>query len=155
VGEVSASVLIGAPLAEVWDFYFRPAGWPDWVDQFASVEASDGYPEQDGTLRWRSGTAGRGTVEERVLEHEPRSLHRVGFSDPESEGELEVRFVIEPGAEPPGTRVTQTMSYRISGAGPFGGLTDILFVRSQVRRSLERSLARLRAEIEAGERSAG
>jgi uncharacterized membrane protein len=92
-------------------------------------------------------------VTERVLEHEPRSLHRIAFSDPESEGELEVAFAIEPGAEPPGTRVTQTMSYRISGGGPFGGLTDVLFVRSQVRRSLERSLARLRAEVEASERS--
>jgi uncharacterized membrane protein len=153
LGDVSASIVIGAPLAEVWDFYFRPAAWPEWVDQFSRVEASDGYPEKDGTLRWRSGAAGRGTVEERVLEHDPRSRHRIAFSDPESEGELEVTFAIEPGAEPPGTRVTQTMSYAISGGGPFSGLTDVLFVRSQVRRSLERSLARFRAEVEAAERS--
>jgi uncharacterized membrane protein len=149
VGTVSASVVIGAPLAEVWDYYFRPEGWPEWVDQFSRVEASDGYPEEGGTLRWGSGTAGRGTVEERVLEHDPRSRHHIAFSDPESAGELEVTFAIEPGAEPPGTRVTQTMRYEISGGGPLSGLTDLLFVRSQVRRSLERSLARLRAEVEA------
>jgi uncharacterized membrane protein len=149
VGEVSAAVVVQAPLAEVWDYYFRPEGWPEWVDQFSRVEATDGYPEKDGTLRWRSGTAGRGTVDERVLEHQPRSLHRIAFTDPESEGELEVTFAIEPGADPPGTRVTQTMSYRISGGGPFGAITDVLFVRSQVRRSLERSLSRLRAEVEA------
>jgi uncharacterized protein YndB with AHSA1/START domain len=149
VGEVSASTLIQAPLAEVWDFYFRPEGWPAWVDQFARVEATDGYPETGGTLRWQSGAAGRGTVEERVLEHEPRSLHRVAFTDPESEGELEVTFAIEPGADPPATRVTQAMGYTISGGGPLSGLTDVLFVRSQVRRSLERSLSHLRAEVEA------
>jgi uncharacterized protein YndB with AHSA1/START domain len=148
VGTVTATTLIAAPLAEVWDFYFRPDGWPSWVDQFGRVEASDGYPERGGTLRWRSGTAGRGTVEERVLGHEPRSLHRIAFSDPESEGELEVAFAIEPGIDPPSTRVTQTMSYRIKRGRLFRGLTDVLFVRSQVRRSLERSLSRLRAEVE-------
>ncbi len=148
MSSVSAAIVIEAPLAEVWDVYFRPDAWPEWVDQFARVERSDGYPETDGTLRWQSGTAGRGTVDERVLEHEPRSLHRVAFSDPESEGELEVAFAIEPGADPPATRVTQTMSYAIKGGGPLSGLTDVLFVRSQVRRSLERSLSRLRAEVE-------
>ena len=151
---VSASIVIGAPLAEVWDFYFRPETWPSWVDQFGSVEESEGYPEVGGTLRWRSGSAGRGTVTERVLEHEPRTRHRVAFEDPESEGELEVAFAIEPGTELAATRLTQTMEYRISGGGPFGPLTDFLFIRSQVRRSLERSLARLRAEVEAAERSA-
>lgn len=155
MGEVSASVVIEAPLAEVWDFYFRPEIWPAWVDQFGSVEASDGYPEQNGTLRWRSGPAGRGTVSERVIEHEPRSTHRLEFDDPESEGELEVSFAIETGEEIGSTRVTQKMTYRLKGGGPFGPLTDILFIRSQVRRSLERSLARLRAEIEAAERSSG
>ena len=149
MGSVSASTVIEAPLAEVWDFYFRTEAWPEWVDQFARVERSDGYPEEGGTLRWQSGAAGRGTVDERVLEHEPRSLHRIVFSDPESEGELEVTFAIESGADPPGTRVTQAMEYSIKGGGPLSGLTDVLFVRSQVRRSLERSLSRLRAEVEA------
>jgi uncharacterized membrane protein len=149
VGQVSATVVIAAPLAEVWDFYFEPRNWPAWVDQFRSVETSDGYPEQGGSLRWRSGSAGRGTVTERVLAHEPRSLHRVAFTDPESEGELEVSFEIEPGAEAPSTRVSQATSYRLTGAGLLGGITDALFVRSQVRGSLARSLARLRLEVEA------
>jgi uncharacterized membrane protein len=149
VGEVSATTLIRAPLAEVWDFYFRTGEWPTWVDQFGRVESATGYPEKGGTLRWRSGAAGRGTVDERVLAHEPRSLQRITFTDPQSEGELEVTFAIEPGTDPTTTRVSQTMSYRITGGGPFSAITDALFVRSQVRRSLERSLARLRAEVEA------
>jgi uncharacterized membrane protein len=149
MGEVSASVVVPAPLADVWDFYFDPQSWPAWVDQFGRVEAaSDGYPEQGGTLRWHSGSAGRGQVSERVLGHEPRSRHRIAFSDPESEGELEVTFEIEPGGELEATRVTQTMSYSVAGAGPFGAITDLLFIRPQLRRSLERSLARLRVEVE-------
>lgn len=153
MGKVSEQVVIAAPLAEVWDFYFRPETWPSWVDQLAGVESSDGYPEAGGTLRWRSGSAGRGTVTEKVLAHEPRTLHRVAFSDPESEGELEVRFAIEPGEGTGATRVEQTMDYRITGGGVFSGLTDALFVRGQVRGSLRRSLERLKLEAEARESS--
>jgi uncharacterized membrane protein len=149
VGKVAESIVIDAPLAEVWDFYFRPETWPAWVDQFARVEASDGYPEAGGTLRWHSGSAGRGTVTERVLVHEPRTRHRVAFTDPESEGELEVRFAIEPGEGSGATRVEQEMEYRITTSGVLTGLTDVLFVRSQQRSSLRRSLERLRAEIAA------
>jgi uncharacterized membrane protein len=151
MGKVSAELLIAAPLAAVWDYYFEPATWPAWVDQFGRVDASDGYPEAGGTLRWNSTRAGRGRVTERVIAHEPRSLHRVEFADPESEGTLEVRFAIEPGEGTGRTRVKQAMEYRITSGGPLSGITDALFVRTQVRRSLERSLGRLKTEIEAGE----
>ena len=147
MGKVSESIVIEAPLAQVWDFYFRPEMWPSWVDQFARVEASDGYPETGGTLRWQSNRAGRGEVTERVLAHEPRNRHRIAFTDPESEGELEVRFAIEPGEGTGSTRVEQEMEYRITGGGVLSGVTDVLFVRSQVRGSLGRSLERLRAEV--------
>jgi len=30
---VAASVPVRASLAEVWDYYFDPAGWPAWVDE--------------------------------------------------------------------------------------------------------------------------
>ena len=153
VGKVSDSIVIEAPLAEVWDLYFQPDTWPAWVDQFARVESADAYPEVGGTLRWQSGSAGRGTVTERVLVHEPRSRHRVAFADPESEGELETRFAIEPGEGTGATRVEQDLEYRILGGGPLSGLTDVLFVRSQMRGSLRRSLERLR--VEAADRRPG
>ena len=154
MGKVSASVVIDAPLAAVWDFYFEPATWPAWVDQFAKVESSNGYPESGCSLTWNSTRAGRGKVSERVVVHEPRTRHRIEFTDPESEGKLEVRFGIEPGEGTGSTKVEQEMEYAISGGGPLSGITDVLFVRAQVRRSLERSLARLRTEIEAGEAAA-
>lgn len=153
MGKVAESIVVDAPLADVWEFYFRAESWPGWVDQFDRTESSSGYPLVGGTLTWRSGRAGRGEVHERVLEHEPRSLHRIAFTDPESEGELATRFSIEPGAGSGGTRVEQELEYTISGGGAFSGLTDVLFVRSQMRRSLQRSLARLRAEVAASVRA--
>ena len=153
MGKAAESVVIRASVAEVWDFYFEPRTWPAWVDGFGGVDESDDYPAAGGTLRWHSTAAGRGDVTERVVEHEPRRLHSVEFSDPESSGTMTTRFEIvtgdhegEGGAG--GTRVTQEMEYKPRSRGPLGPLTDILFVRSQVQRSLARSLDRLRHEIE-------
>lgn len=142
---VRAEVRIGASLAETWDHYFEPRGWPGWVDQFSSVAASaGGYPQAGGTLRWRSGPAGRGEVTERVLEHEPRQLHRIAWDDPHSSGELRTTFRIRGD----GTEVAQELEYALKATGPFAWITDRLFVRAQMRRSLERSLGGLRHEVE-------
>jgi uncharacterized membrane protein len=150
MGESGASIVVEASLTEVWDFYFEPATWPAWVDGFARVGASHGYPATGGTLSWSSVPAGRGEVTERVLEHQPTTLHRIDYSDPESEGEQTTRFEIEPGSEHRiQTRVTLEVSYRLRSGGAFAAIVDRLFVRSQVRRSLERTLARLKLEIEA------
>jgi uncharacterized protein YndB with AHSA1/START domain len=143
---VASGVEIAAPAAAVWDFYFDPVTWPTWVDQFATAVASDRYPEEGGTLRWRSGRAGRGEVDERVVEHRPRLLHRIAFADPEAEGELTTRFEVIDG----GTRVSQELDYRLRRNGVLARITDALFVRSQMRASLGRSLVALRAELEAG-----
>jgi hypothetical protein len=148
VGKAAESILVEAPMAEVWGFYFEPRAWPAWVDGFGQVESSEGYPDVGGKLRWRSVPAGRGVVEERVLEHEPRSLHRIAFSDELSEGEFVTWFQIETAqAGEPGTLVSQEMEYRLRRRGPFGFLTDFLFVRPQIARSLARSLERLRSEV--------
>ncbi len=144
MAEVSESVLVGASLADVWGYYFEPSGWPAWVDGFHAVESADGYPETGGTLVWRSTPAGRGTVREEVLAHEPRTLHRIAFTDPESSGELTTRFEVEG----EGTRVTLELNYQLASAGLFAWLTDRIFVRGQVRQSLKRTLARLRLEAE-------
>jgi uncharacterized membrane protein len=144
VSAVTEAVLVEASLAETWDYYFEPHGWPAWVEGFKAVESAEGYPHARGRLRWRSTAAGRGTVDEEVLAHEPRSLHRITFSDPQSSGELETRFQVQG----EGTRVEQHLSYRLRKGGPLSFLTDRLFVRPQVRRSVQRSLLRLKREAE-------
>jgi len=149
VPTVEESVQVRASLAETWALYFEPVTWPTWVDGFTRVESSEGYPERGGTLRWRSTPAGRGVVEERVLEHEPRRLHRIAFSDPESEGELLTTFAMAtaPDSEQ-GTRVRQQLAYRLRDAGVLTRLTDVFFIRPQIVRSLRRSLEHFRAEAE-------
>lgn len=161
MGRVEAAVEIAAPLAEVWDLYFDRDRWPAWVDGFASVLDESGYPEVGGTLRWRSTPAGRGTVSERVTAHELRSLHRIDYDDPESSGTLEVSFeMLSAAADATGsgrrTAVRQRLAYTIKAGGPLRAALDLLFVRSQMRRSLERSLLELRLEAErAGGTQAG
>ena len=76
-----------------------------------------GYPEAGGELVWRSSAAGRGQVRETVLAHEPRSLHRISYEDPESAGELETTFEMLPGADPRMTRVSQRLTYGLLGGG--------------------------------------
>jgi hypothetical protein len=141
---IAAATVVRASLAEAWGYYFDPRGWPAWVDGFHAVEDLDGYPGEGGTLTWRSVSAGRGRVTERVLEHQPRRRHRIAFSDPGSRGEL----LTEMAVEGEGTRVALTLDYRLARGGPLAGLTDFLFVRPQVRRSLERTLVRFAREIQ-------
>jgi hypothetical protein len=141
---VSESILVGASLAETWDLYFNEHSWPAWVDGFGGVESADGYPHEGGSLIWRSIPAGRGEVTERVLEHQPRRLHRIAFSDPESSGEMSTRFAVEG----QGTRVTLEFAYVVGRDGLLARITDVLFVRGQVAKSLQRSLLRFRLEVE-------
>lgn len=149
MAKVEASVEIDASLAEVWDLYFDPARWASWVDGFGSVVSSyDGYPENGGTLVWRSTPAGRGQVRECVADHRPRSLHRVDFEDPDSAGELETKFEMLPSERGRRLRVSQALTYRLTTGGPLRPVTDVLFIRPQMRRSLERSLVELRLEAE-------
>jgi hypothetical protein len=144
MSRVTESAWIDASLAEVWAYYFEPRGWPAWVDGFGRVESSEGYPDAGGSLRWHSIPAGRGEVTEHVLEHEPRRAHRVAFRDPASRGELRTEFAIQG----TGTLLTQELEYRLARRGPFARLTDLFFIRSQMRGSLRRSLARLKLEVE-------
>ena len=144
MARLTESVLVSASLKETWDYYFEPRGWAAWVDGFAAVESAEGYPQEGGRLVWRSTPAGRGRVEERVLEHSPRTRHRIAFGDPESSGELETRFAVEGEA----TRVTLQLDYAVAAGGPFAGITERLFVRGQVRKSLQRTLLRLKHEAE-------
>jgi uncharacterized membrane protein len=141
---LTESILVDASLAEAWDLYFDPRRWPAWVEGFRSVESADRYPEQGGALVWRSNPAGRGTVRERVIEHQPRRRHEIEYSDPESAGHLRTEFAVEGEA----TRLALRLDYRLARSGPLAWIVERLFVRGQVRGSLRRSLLRFKHEAE-------
>jgi uncharacterized protein YndB with AHSA1/START domain len=142
---VSSSATIAAPRANVWSLYFDEHSWVEWVDQFHAVVSSNGYPEVGGELVWRSGRAGRGEVQERVIEHTPESRHAIRFTDPSVEGRLVTTF--EDSGD--GTVVALELTYELHSRGVFAAVSDVLFVRAQMRASLARSLAGLRVELEA------
>lgn len=151
MGEVSGEVEIAAPLAEVWELYTDPSRWPAWVDGFGSVISREGYPDPGGSVRWRSTPAGRGEVAETVLAAEPRRELRIGYRDPGSAGEVETSFEMLPAAEAGGdrrTKVSVRHAYEISSGGPLKPVIDRLFVRSQMQRALDRSLAALKLAAE-------
>ena len=133
---VEQEVLVPAPLADVWDLYFEPAVWGDWVDSFGSVIEIDRYPEAGGTLRWKSVPAGRGEVTEKVLDHEHRRKHRIEFADPSLAGEMTVTFQIEG----EGTKIVAAMDYRLLDKSVFARLGALLFLKAQLRGTLRRSL---------------
>ena len=135
---------MAASLAETWECYFDARRWAAWVDGFQATIESEGYPQAGGSLGWRSIPAGRGEVTERVREHEPRRRHLIEFADPAMEGQLETRFEVEGD----GTRVRQVLSYRLLDRGPIARLGALLFVRSQVRASVQRSLHAFRRTVE-------
>jgi Polyketide cyclase / dehydrase and lipid transport len=141
---VDETVQIDASLAETWDHFFDVLAWGSWVDGFQAVIEAEGYPAAGGTVRWRSIPAGRGEVTEHVLEHEHRRRHLIEFSDPEMEGRLETRFEIAG----EGTRVTQELTYALVAKGPIARMGAVLFVKSQVRASMQRSLLALRRAVE-------
>ena len=145
---LAEELVINASLAEVWDLYFEASRWPAWVDELKGVDSLEGgYPEEGGGLVWHSGPSGRGRVSETVLEHEPRRRHRIRYADPFSEGEQLTTFAIEGGE---GTRVRIELTYRLVKGGVFGGITDRLFIRTQMLGSLARSLEGLEAEATGG-----
>jgi uncharacterized protein YndB with AHSA1/START domain len=140
---VSATITVDRPPEAVWELYFDPQRWAAWVDQFSSlVSLGPAYPSAGAQLVWRSGTAGRGEVREQVLEHDPPRRHRIEFSDPASRGELTTTFA----GDGDSTSVTLEMAYELASTGVFARVSDLLFVRSQMKSSLARSLEGLRAE---------
>lgn len=148
MASIEQEVQVPASLADTWDAYFEPRLWPSWVDSFGSVTAMDGYPLPGGTLSWKSVAAGRGEVTERVLEHESRRRHKIAFADPSLAGEMTVTFVIEGN----GTKVSVLFDYKLVDPSAFARLASLLFIKSQVRGTLRRSLdafAREAAEVAA------
>lgn len=143
--KLTDSVLVEASLAETWDHYFDPRAWGSWVDGFqAAVEASSGYPDVGATLRWRSIPAGRGEVLERVTAHEHRRRHVIEFEDPAMGGELTTTFAIEG----TGTRVEQSLTYRVLDRGLIARIGSLFFVKAQVRSSMQRTLMAFKHEAE-------
>ena len=145
VATLTDSILVEASLAEAWDYYFEPSGWPAWVDGFDAVESASGYPEEGGTLVWRSTPAGRGTVSEtrarpRAAHAAPDRLRRPGVARRADDDGSRSRARA--------TRVTLELDYGCSPAARSPGSPSASSSAARCAKSLRRTLLRFRLEVE-------
>lgn len=124
--------------------WYDTARWPTWVDGLDRVvDVSEGWPEAGSTVRWESVPAGRGTVVERVLAHDPLRGQAVEVRDDSIRGRQTVTFA----AVKDGVEVTLTLEYEIIKRSLLTPLIDVLFVRRPMTTSLSTTLSRFAAEL--------
>jgi hypothetical protein len=143
---VSATQLISAPLPAVEAAWYDTGRWTEWIVGLESVDdVDDGWPSREGAVvTWRSNPAGRGGVQERVLEHAPGDGQRLAVCDDLIEGEQSVAF--ELGER--GVVVTLTLDFRRRQGGLFTALVDQIFSRSAVADALALTLERFAAAMD-------
>ena len=132
IGELPAP----APLAaRLWTDVGR---WPTFIDGFSHIDQiDDSWPEVGSKVVWQSGPAGRGRVTERILERDDDHVVTEVFDE-----QMHARQALffEPG------RVTMQLDYELAKPGPFGRITDVLFIRRALAMALERTLRRFSTE---------
>jgi uncharacterized membrane protein len=131
--------------------WYDTTGWPSWVDGLERVsEVGGNWPGAGASVTWRSGPAGRGTVNERVTNYEPLSGQTVQVQDDSITGRQTVAFVpVDDGVE-----VTLALEYEIRKRSIFTGIVDFLFIRRAMATSLRTTLTRFGVEL-AGARASG
>jgi hypothetical protein len=147
MGQVQRTYVVRAasPL-EAMEVWVDTDRWVSWLDGFIELETrSEGWPGVGGRVRWRTTPAGRGHVEERVEHYLAGVGMTVLFDDDRSRGQQHVSFSFAEGGD--GVVVHLRQEYEIKGGGPFGKLTDYLFVRSAVGASLDRTLSYFAREV--------
>jgi uncharacterized membrane protein len=120
--------------------------WPRFIDGFDHVVRTTGsWPEVGATLTWESRGGGRGTVVERVVEHQPAERFRFGFEDTQMVGEREVLFEdVDDG----GVIIQVSLSYELRKRGPLAAVTELFFIRSALLDALKRELESFGHELE-------
>lgn len=140
------SKAFNATVAEAERCWYDTAGWHRWVDGLDEVLGVDGdWPRLGASVTWRSGPAGRGTVVERVTAFEPLEGQALEVADDSIRGHQRVSFV--PAGE--GVVVGLALEYKLVRRSIVSPLVDLLFIRRAISSSLESTLSRFGAELEA------
>ena len=120
--------------------------WPRFIDGLDSVEeVTPNWPGVGAEVRWRSGPAGRGRVVERVVSYELLDGQEVEVQDDSILGRQRVSFTPEDGT----VTVELSLSYTLRRRSPLMALIDLLFIRRAMTTSLQSTLHRFGAELEA------
>jgi uncharacterized membrane protein len=120
--------------------------WPRFIDGLESVEeVTPNWPGVGAEVRWRSGPAGRGQVAERVIAYELLDGQEVEVQDDSILGRQRISFTPEDG----NVTVELSLTYSLKGRSPLMALVDLLFIRRAMTTSLQSTLHRFGAELEA------
>jgi hypothetical protein len=119
--------------------WYDTARWPSWIDSLARVRSVEGdWPQVGAAVRWESGPAGRGSVQERVIAYEPLAGQTVEVEDDSIRGTQTVAFNPVDG----GVEIELALSYSIKRRSPLTPVIDLLFVRRPMAISLTKTLTR-------------
>jgi hypothetical protein len=144
-----ASRVFEGSVHEAEGVWYATAGWARWVDGLARVETVGAeWPAAGAQVRWESVPAGRGSVSERVVSHEPLGGQTLEVEDDSIRGTQSVSFAPQGG----GVAVTLRLAYELKRRSPLMALVDVIFIRRAIARSLEHTLARFGAELQAARR---
>jgi Polyketide cyclase / dehydrase and lipid transport len=141
-----ASETFDATVAEAESRWYDTTRWHMWVDGLDRVvEVHGAWPEAGATVAWQSGPAGRGTVVERVIAHEPLQGQALEVQDGSIRGRQSVAFA----ATTPGVEVTLALEYELLRRSILTPVVDLLFIKRAIAASLAHTVSRFGAELAA------
>lgn len=143
---VIAQQVFPGTVSEAEGCWYDTARWDRWIDGLERVESVRGqWPEVGAVVTWVSGPAGRGRVTERVVAFEPLRGQTVEVQDATIRGRQTVAFT------PADDRIEVAFSlrYEITRRNPFTPVVDLLFIRRAFTTSLQATVSRFGAELQA------
>ena len=136
----AAQALLGLEPERALELWTDTRRWATFVEGFARVvEKAEDWPAEGSKIVWETRPDGRGRVAEKVLERGEAHIRTRVYED-RLNGTQSAHF--ENG------RIVLRLDYELSGAGPFGAVTDVLFIRRALRDSLRRTVRRFAVEAE-------
>src|SRR5436190_8722583 len=145
MGRARAAIEVGGSVEGAEALWYDLQRWPTFIDGFARVVRSEGWPAAGGTLVWDSTPAGRGRVVEQVTAQVAGEGQTAEVEDPRLSGTQTVAFT----ALENGVGVTLSLDYKLKQGGPLRALADVFFIGRAIRDSLRRTLVRFARELDA------
>ncbi len=127
--------------------WYDTAAWPRWIDGCDRVLGVDAaWPGLGASVVWESGPAGRGRVSERVVAFEPLEGQTVEIEDGSISGRQSVAFLP---LDVDAVSVELSLAYQLRRHAFLSAPVDLLFIRRAMIASLDTTLRRFGAELEA------
>ena len=146
MARAAVRTVVEGPVGPAEGLWYDPTRWPAFIDGFGHVVRLDeSWPAAGARSVWDSTPAGRGRVNERVIDQRPGEGQTLAVEDQRIQGTQEVRFLpVEDGTE-----VRLELVYDLKQRNPLTPVIDLLFIRRAMRDSLRRTLTRFGRELAA------